>query len=105
MLKQLGYGVLVMILLGYIGKLIIPYFIQSLKDKDKRINELVDGFQKTTDKFTETINNFTEVMNHKSSEHTEAIINLGKSMENNTKLIIKSLKYEKKTKDNRKKID
>ena len=84
-LKQLGYGALVIILLGYIGKLIIPYLFKKIDEKDRKISELVDKFHQTTEKFT-------EVTNHKATEHTQAIIKLGENMDKNTNLIIKALK-------------
>lgn len=78
-IKELGFALSAMVLLGYIARLIIPYLLKKLDEKDKKMGDLVEGFKKTTDGFVVTTQNFLEASNHKTTAHTEAINKLNET--------------------------
>ncbi len=68
---SLGSGLLVF--MGWIAKLILPYFLKKLDEKDQRIDQLV--------------NKFTDVQNHKTTEMTTALGELKEVSSQQTKAI------------------
>ena len=68
-------------LLGYVVKLILPYFTRKLDERDDQIHDL-------TSKFTETIN-------HKTSEHTKAIDKLALLQERHTSSVEQQTEFLK----------
>lgn len=66
-IERLGTAAGLLVLVGYTARLIIPYFLRKLDQKDEKIDQL-----------TKT---FTETINHKTSEWTQAMNRLAGAIE------------------------
>ncbi len=80
-IKDLGFALSTLLLLAYVAKLVIPYLLKKLDQKDAHIEKLTKDF--------------TEVQNHKTSEMTKALACLATSIEQQPAALIKALQNAK----------